>query len=97
MTLNLDGFKAEQRQKHGVDKARLQEFNKRLNSGVISSADKKRRLNLIRQMNSRKYRYAAKVSHAKNQMFIDRISAINKHLKHSEIDEQLRVVRETEA
>ena len=96
MNFNLDGFKKEQKQKHAIDKANLLEFNKALNSGVISKGDKKKRLNLIRQMNSRKYRYAAKVREAKNQMFIDRISTINKQLKHKEIDKQLQIVRKIE-
>jgi hypothetical protein len=96
VNFNLDGFKKEQKQKHAADKANLLEFNKALNSGVISKGDKKKRLNLIRQMNSRKYRYAAKVREAKNQMFIDRISTINKQLKHKEIDKQLQIVKQIE-
>jgi len=39
-----------------TDKLKLKEYNKKIKNGTITDEEKKKRLNLIRQINSRNYR-----------------------------------------
>merc|ERR1712137_529390 len=94
---NMLSFKREQKRKHKEDKIAMTEFNRKVSAGTVSKSDKKKRLNLIRQMNSRKYRYAAKMLQDKNQAFIDSIAKINERLQHAEISEELRKVQTVSA
>jgi len=59
-----------------TDKLKLKQYNEKINNGTITDKEKKARLNLIRQINSRNYRVQNKELISKLKGVIESISKI---------------------
>jgi phenylalanyl-tRNA synthetase alpha subunit len=77
---SLTDYKEACKEKHSTDKLKLKEYNTKISKGTITDKEKKARLNLIRQINSRNYRVQNKELISKLKGVIESISVIaDKH------------------
>lgn len=82
---SLTDYKEACKEKHSADKLKLKEYNTKIKNGTITDKEKKARLNLIRQINSRNYRVQNKELISKLKGVIESISKIADEQNISEI------------
>lgn len=73
---SLTDYKEACKEKHTTDKLKLKQYNTKMANGTITDKEKKARLNLIRQINSRNYRVQNKELISKLKGVIESISKI---------------------
>jgi hypothetical protein len=77
------------KEKHLTDKLKLKDYNTKISNKTITDKEKKQRLNLIRQINSRNYRVQNKELICKLKGVIESISKIADEQNITEIQSEI--------